>query len=198
MPGYCSSLRFFLTCSHHSFLARNLSFRLQGFYAKKKELGHINLTPWNLGGPSRDRTRDLLIKRAQAAHNDLNKLRERLASPVMTFYSINPIFFIKSGKIVEENSRGGWTIHPPLFTPRNSCPLSLSIHQCPRKCPRGFSLRDFLPYSRPRPEEWWGKLHRNWILRKEIMDPDSINENHLETFSMTWKQRRYSEPVERP
>jgi hypothetical protein len=39
-----------------------------------------------------------LIKRAQAAHNDLNKLRERLASPVMTFYSINPIFLLKVGK----------------------------------------------------------------------------------------------------
>ena len=53
-----------------------------------------------IGGPCRDRTYDLLIKRGQAAKNDFNKLWKKLALPVMTVNSISTIFLIKSGKIV--------------------------------------------------------------------------------------------------
>jgi len=32
----------------------------------------------------------------------------------------------------------------------------------------------------------------------EMMQPDSIYKNHIETFSVIGKQRRYSESVEKP
>ena len=68
-----------------------------------------------VGEPCRNRTCNLLIKSRQMGINDFNKLSERLTQSVMTVNAVNPIFSIKSGKIVgrKDIGRGGENIlHP--------------------------------------------------------------------------------------
>jgi len=79
-----------------------------------------------IGEPCETRTPGHPIKRRRPGGNDFNKLWKKLALPVMTVNTINPVFLIKSGKIVG-NGRG-WGDLASFFLPRNKSDKGVSSH----------------------------------------------------------------------